>query len=170
MIQKMMTINQMFETALIEMYHSEKEVVKIIMDNINTSMDLDVKEVFDEHFSETEEQIRRLERIFDILKIKLKTKTSNVFMGIEKDKKEFMRSKPSEILVDLFNLNIGIKIERLEISGYEMLIMMANVLDFPEFEDLLQENMNKEKDALDNLKSLIRSYDLRNLRIENMGL
>jgi ferritin-like metal-binding protein YciE len=85
--------------------------------------------------------------------------------GLIKEKKTFMREKPSDELVEFFNIGAGQKVERYEITSYESLIDMADKLGMTDAVQLLEETLQEEEAALNKLKMIASgSTSLRKAR------
>ena len=75
-----------------------------------------------------------------------------------------MREKPTEELLEFYNLGIGQKTERYEITAYENLIDMADKLGMADAVDLLEENLQEEEAALNKLKAIASEFDVADER------
>ena len=80
--------------------------------------------------------------------------------GLIKEKKLFMREKPSEDLLEFFNIGAGQKTERYEITAYESLIDMADKLGMSEAVELLEQTLQEEEAALNKLKMIASEFDV----------
>ena len=65
--------------------------------------------------------------------------------GLIKEKKLFMREKPSEELLEFYNIGAAQKVERYEITAYESLIDMAEKLGMSDAVELLEQNLQEEE-------------------------
>ena len=77
-----------------------------------------------------------------------------------KEKKVFMREKPTDELLEYFNVGAAQKVERYEITSYESLIDMADKLGLTEAVELLEENLQEEEAALNKLKAIASEFDV----------
>jgi ferritin-like metal-binding protein YciE len=80
--------------------------------------------------------------------------------GLIKEKKVFMREKPSEELLEFFNIGAAQKVERYEITSYENLIDMADKLGMTDAVELLEQNLQEEEAALNKLKAIASEFDV----------
>jgi ferritin-like metal-binding protein YciE len=71
-----------------------------------------------------------------------------------------MREKPTEELLEFFNVGAAQKVERYEITSYESLIDMADKLGLTDAVELLEENLQEEEAALNKLKAIASEFDV----------
>jgi ferritin-like metal-binding protein YciE len=124
------------------------------------SSDREIKKGFVQHRKETQGQIKRLERIFKTLGKKPESEPCPGIEGLIKEKKVFMREKPSEELLEFFNIGAAQKTERYEITSYESLIDMADKLGLTEAVELLEQNLQEEEATLNKLKMIASDFDV----------
>jgi ferritin-like metal-binding protein YciE len=80
--------------------------------------------------------------------------------GLIKEKKLFMREKPSEELLEFYNIGAAQKVERYEITAYESLIDMAEKLGMREAVELLEETLQEEEATLNKLKAIASEFEV----------
>ena len=71
-----------------------------------------------------------------------------------------MREKPSEELLEFYNIGAGQKVERYEITAYEGLIDMAEKLGMSDVVELLEQNLHEEEMTLNKLKAIASEFDV----------
>jgi len=156
----METIEELFEHELKDMYSAEHSLVDALEQMAGESSDRDIRRVFTRHRRETQGQIKRLERIFKTMGQKPEKKTCPGVEGLIKEKKSFMREKPSPELLEFYNVGAGQKTERYEITAYENLIDMADKLGMGDAVELLEQNLQEEEAALNRLKAIASEFDV----------
>ncbi len=109
------------------------------------SSDRDIRKAFTQHRKETQGQIKRLEKIFKTMGQKPEAETCPGIEGLIKEKKVFMREKPSEELLEFYNIGAAQKTERYEITAYENLIDMADKLGMVDAVELLEQTLQEEE-------------------------
>jgi ferritin-like metal-binding protein YciE len=80
--------------------------------------------------------------------------------GLIKEKKAFMREKPSDELLEFYNIGAAQKTERYEITAYEGLIDMADKLGMLDAVELLEQTLQEEEAALNKLKAIASEFDV----------
>jgi ferritin-like metal-binding protein YciE len=156
----MSTIEELFEHELKDMYGAETSLLDALEQMAGESSDREIKRAFTQHRKETQGQIKRLERIFKSLGQKAEAETCPGIEGLIKEKKAFMRERPSPQLLEFFNIGAGQKTERYEITAYENLIDMAEKLGMADAVELLEQNLQEEEAALNKLKAIASEFDV----------
>lgn len=156
----MQTIEELFEHELQDIYSAEQSLLDALEQMANESSDRDIRKGFTQHRKETQGQIKRLERIYRTLGRKPESSSCPGIEGLIKEKKAFMREKPSDELLEFYNLGAAQKVERYEITAYEGLIDMAEKLGMADAVDLLEQNLQEEEMALNKLKAIASEFDV----------
>jgi ferritin-like metal-binding protein YciE len=156
----MQTIEELFEHELKDIYSAEHSLLDALEQMAGESSDREIKKAYTQHRKETQAQIKRLEKIFKSLGQKPEAETCPGIEGLVKEKKVFMREKPSDELLEYFNLGAGQKAERYEITAYEGLIDMADKLGMKDAVELLEQTLQEEEAALNKLKMIASEFDV----------
>lgn len=156
----MESIEELFEHELKDILGGEQALVDALDQMAQESSDREIKKGYLQHRKETQGQIRRLEKIFRSLGQKPEAEACPGIEGLIKEKKVFMREKPTEELLEFFNVGAAQKVERYEITAYETLIDMADKLGLSEAVGLLEENLQEEEAALNKLKAIASEFDV----------
>ena len=157
----MRTIQDLFEHELKDLYSAEHTLLDALEQMAGDSTDRQIRKAYTRHRRETQGQIRRLERVFRTIGRKPPRPASCPGIdGLLNEKKTFMRERPSDELVEFFDVGAGQKVERYEISAYENLIDMADKLGLADAVDLLEQNLQEEEAALNTLKVFASEFDI----------
>jgi ferritin-like metal-binding protein YciE len=156
----MESIEELFEHELKDMLGAEHSLLDALEQMAGESSDREIKKAYTQHRKETQGQIKRLEKIFKALGRKPEAESCPGIEGLIKEKKVFMREKPTEELLEFYNLGAGQKAERYEITAYENLIDMADKLGMPDAVELLEETLQEEEAALNKLKAIASEFDV----------
>jgi ferritin-like metal-binding protein YciE len=156
----MTTIEELFEHELKDMLGGETALLDALEQMAGESSDREIKRAFQQHRKETQGQIKRLEKIFKSMGQKPESETCAGIEGLIKEKKVFMRERPSEELLEFFNVGAAQKTERYEITAYENLIDMAEKLGLSDAVELLEETLQEEEAALNKLKAIASEFDV----------
>jgi ferritin-like metal-binding protein YciE len=156
----MQTIEELFEHELQDIYSAEQALLDALEQMANESSDREIKRGFTQHRRETQGQIKRLDKVYKMLGQKPKSATCPGMEGLIKEKKAFMREKPSEELLEFYNVGAAQKVERYEITAYENLIDMAEKLGISDVVDLLEQNLQEEETTLNRLKAIASEFDV----------
>jgi ferritin-like metal-binding protein YciE len=164
----MQTIEELFEHELQDIYSAEQSLLDALEQMAGESSDREIKRGFTQHRRETQAQIKRLDKIYKTLGQKPKASTCPGIEGLIKEKKAFMREKPSDELLEFYNVGAAQKVERYEITAYEALIDMAEKLGLTEVVDLLEQNLQEEEMTLNRLKAIASEFDVAEESDEEM--
>jgi ferritin-like metal-binding protein YciE len=156
----MQTIEELFEHELKDIYAAEHSLLDALEQMAGESTDREIKKGFVQHRKETQAQIKRIEKIYKSLGQKPEVGTCPGMEGLIKEKKVFMRERPSEELLEFYNIGASQKVERYEITAYESLIDMADKLGMTDAVELLEQNLHEEEMALNKLKAIASEFDV----------
>ena len=156
----MQTIEELFEHELKDVYSAERTLLDALDQMASESSDREIKKGFVQHRKETQGQIKRLEKIYKSLGQKPEASTCAGIEGLIKEKKLFMRERPSGELLEFYNVGAAQKVERYEITAYESLIDMAEKLGMTDVVELLEQNLHEEEMALNKLKAIASEFDV----------
>ena len=164
----MQTIEELFEHELKDIYSAEQSLLEALEQMASESSDREIKKGFTQHRKETHGQIKRLEKIYKTLGQKPESGTCPGIEGLIKEKKMFMREKPSDELLEFYNIGAAQKVERYEITAYESLIDMAEKLGMTDVVELLEQNLQEEEMTLNRLKAIASEFDVAEEADEEM--
>ena len=156
----MQTIEELFEHELQDIYSAEQSLVDALEQMASESSDREIKRGFTQHRRETQGQIKRLDKVYKALGQKPESGTCPGIEGLIKEKKVFMRERPSEELLEFYNIGAAQKVERYEITAYESLIDMAEKLGMRDVVELLEQNLQEEEMTLNKLKAIASEFDV----------
>ena len=156
----MESIEELFEHELKDILGGEQALVDALEQMAEETSDREIKKAYLQHRKETQGHIKRIEKIFRSLGQKPEAESCPGIEGLIKEKKVFMREKPTEELLEFFNVGAAQKVERYEITSYESLIDMADKLGLSGAVELLEENLQEEEAALNKLKAIASEFDV----------
>jgi len=156
----MESIEELFEHELNDILGGEQALLDALEQMAAESSDREIKKAYTQHRKETQGQIKRIEKIFRLLGQKPEAEACPGIESLIKKKKLYEREKPTDELLEFFNVGAAQKVERYEITSYENLIDMADKLGLTEAVSLLEENLQEEEDALNKLKAIASEFDV----------
>ena len=156
----MSTIEELFEHELKDIYGAEQSLLGALEQMAEESSDREIKKGFQQHRRETQGQIKRIERVFKVLGQKAEAETCAGMEGLIKEKKQFMKERPTPDLLEFYNVGAAQKVERYEITAYENLIDMADKLGLADAVELLEQNLQEEEATLNKLKAIASEFDV----------
>ncbi len=140
------TLNDKFLHELGDIYDAEHRFIEAQQEMMKQASDSSLKKLLDEHTGETEQQIKNLEQIFDILGEKPKREKCDAATGLVSEGQKGMKEAKdvAEIRDCLINGSAA-KVEHYEIASYRGLIEGAEQMQQKEIVRLLKDNLKQEE-------------------------
>ena len=138
---------KLFEDGLKDIYWAEKALTKALPKMIKNATSQELIEALENHLSETERQIGRVEQIFEILEKKAVAKKCDAMEGLIKEGEGIMEECEDGSMMDAGIIGAGQKIEHYEIASYGTLRTFAETLGLGDAAALLEETLEEEKAA-----------------------
>ena len=138
---------KLFEDELKDIYWAEKALTKAIPKMIKKATSTDLFDALESHLSETQNQVSRLEKVFNSIEKKAAAKKCEAMEGLIMEGQEIMEECEEGAMCDAGIISAAQKIEHYEIATYGTLRQFAETLDLTEAVDLLEETLEEEKAA-----------------------
>jgi ferritin-like metal-binding protein YciE len=158
-MKKMKSLQDLFVDQLRDMYYAEKQMVKSLGKMIKKSSSEKLKKTLEEHLSETENQVDRLEQVFEKLELTARGKTCHAMDGIIDEAKEIMNEDAEHSVLDAGIIAAAQKAEHYEIASYGTLRTYADMLGYKNIASLLQETLDEETNADKKLTKIAQSIN-----------
>ena len=140
-------LKRLFINELKVIYWCEKVLVKSIPRISKKATDPDLVQALKNHLSETNDEMKRLENIFDSISIKPLIKKSSTMADMIEEAEAMISEAEKGPMRDACIILAIQKIEHYEIATYGTLLSFANRLKLPEAVDLLKKSLDEEKNA-----------------------
>lgn len=128
-----------------DMYSSEQQIIDALPRLIEMATLTDLKEAMKTHLHETENQMVRLEQIFEILHESIREMKCEAMEGLLKEAKNIVKGIHDAPAIDAAIIAALQKVEHYEIASYGTLRSFAKHLDCDsEITDLLQATLDEE--------------------------
>src|ERR1043165_1779515 len=155
----MKTLNDLFLTALADMYDAERRIVKALPKMAKAATCPDLKKAIEAHLKETEGHVKKLEQVFQAFNQKAKGQTCEATVGLLKEGDEIAAEFKGSPAINAALISAAQKVEHYEMASYGCLHEWAGLLGNEEAAGLLKENLDQEKGADEALTALARSGD-----------
>jgi ferritin-like metal-binding protein YciE len=139
------TLNDLFLEALKDVYNAEKQILKALPKMAKTAQSQELRQAFQTHRDETERQVERLEKVFDIIGKPARGKPCKAMGGIIEEGKEVMDDFAKTEAIDAALIDAAQAVEHYEISRYGTLKSWAAELGLRDAARLLNETLEEEK-------------------------
>ncbi len=151
------TLKDLFIDEVKDMYNAENQLTKALPQMAKKASSDKLREAFEEHLKETENQIKRLEDVFKELDLEPKGKTCEAMKGLVNEGKEIMDEIKELDVLDAGLISAAQKVEHYEIASYGTLINFSERLGLKKAGDLLKENLDEEYAADEKLTKIAES-------------
>ena len=139
-------LREFFVDELKDIYYAEKKIVKTLPKMKKAATSAELKQAFENHLTMTQEQVTRLERVFELLGEKAKGKTCDAIEGIIKEGEGIISDTDSKTATrDVGLIFAAQKVEHYEIATYGGLAQLAETLGLTEVAQLLHTTLEEEK-------------------------
>jgi ferritin-like metal-binding protein YciE len=147
-------LSTLFLDTLKDIYYAEKQIYKSLPKMAEAAASDELRTAFEKHHDETEVQIERLEKIFEMLDKPARGKKCDAIEGILDEGKEIMKEYADTPALDAGLLAAAQAVEHYEISRYGTLKAWAAKLGMPNAVELLDQTLNEEKKTDDALSKI----------------
>lgn len=138
---------ELFEDELKDIYWAEKALTKAIPKMIKNATSKELIDALTSHLAETENQVTRLEQVFESIGKKAVAKKCEAMEGLIKEAGSIMESCEEGAMCDAGIISASQKVEHYEIASYGTLRQFAETLGLTKAVSLLEATLNEEKAA-----------------------
>jgi Mn-containing catalase len=142
-----------------DILHAEKQLTKALPKMAQTARFDQLREIFEQHLAETEEQIERINQGFELLGETARAKPCKGMMGLVEEGKEVMEEseEKEDAAADLALIAAAQRIEHYEMAGYTTARNLAQQLRHSAIVALLSKSLAEEENADVLLNQVARS-------------
>lgn len=151
-------LKKLFVDGLKDIYWAEKHLSKALPKLMKAATSDELKQAFQEHATVTQQQIVRLDQVFEKVGVKAVAKKCEAMDGLTREADNIV----SETQKGTMSRDAGLilasqKIEHYEIATYGGLAQLASTLGLEEAKNLLGQTLQEEKDADSKLSQIAES-------------
>jgi ferritin-like metal-binding protein YciE len=139
------TMDDLFLHTLQDIYYAENQITKALPDMIEKATDSQLKKGFRTHLDETNEQIKRLDKVFKLLGEEPKGVDCPAIDGIIEEAEEIASECEDKQVLDAALIAAAQAVEHYEMTRYGTLVAWAEQLGRKELIAPLQKNLDEEK-------------------------
>ena len=147
-------LDELFHDTLKDIYYAEKKILTALPKMAKAAHNPDLKAAFEKHEGETEEQVARLEQVFELIERKAQGKKCQAIDGIVAEGQEILKEYKGSPALDSGLLAAAQAVEHYEISRYGTLRTWAQELGLAQAAKLLQATLDEEKSTDEALTEL----------------
>jgi len=154
MTTKEKNLNDLFLDTLKDVYYAEKQILKALPKMAKAAQSDKLRAAFEKHHGETEDQVERLEQIFELMDKPPRAKTCEAIQGILDEGKMIMDEYKGSEALDAGMVAAAQAVEHYEISRYGTLKQWAQQLGMKDAVPLLDATLQEEKKTDESLTQL----------------
>jgi ferritin-like metal-binding protein YciE len=148
------TLDDLFHDTLKDIYYAEKKILTALPKMAKAAHSQDLRAAFQKHQRETEGQVQRLEKVFQLIEEPAKGKKCAAIEGILEEGQEIMEEYKGNPALDAGLLAAAQAVEHYEISRYGTLKTWAEKLGLQQAAKLLDQTLTEEKNTDEALTEL----------------
>jgi ferritin-like metal-binding protein YciE len=150
-------LHKLFIDELSDIHHAEMQLTRTLPQMAEAAENEELREAFESHLQQTENQIARIEQVFKSLGETPKKKKCKGMEGVIDEGKEMLKDNQDSASLDAALIAAAQKVEHYEIASYGCLCTWAELMDHQDALDLLKENLAEEKETDEKLTEIARA-------------
>lgn len=141
-------LKELFVEELKDIYSAEKQLTKALPKMAKAATSEELRNAFENHLAQTEEQIGRVEEVFELSEMTARAKKCEGMAGmIEEGQQAIEDTDTGTATRDAALIIAAQKVEHYEIASYGSLVQLAKTIGLSEAVDLLQQTLDEEKET-----------------------
>lgn len=156
-MKKEAKFEDLFQEQLEDLYDAEKQIVAALPKIIAASSSEQLSGALESHLQETEEQVIRLQTIFEQLALAPGGRESKAMQGLLSEGEKLVGELERSQVLDIALIGAARKVEHYEMAAYASVCGLAEMLGRQEAFELLQDTMEEETEAEATLADLAES-------------
>jgi ferritin-like metal-binding protein YciE len=144
---KLNSLNELLVEQLQDLYDAENQLVKALPKMAKSASNASLKRVFEEHLEQTRGHVNRLEKVFESLGQKAKSRTCEAMKGLIEETDDFLDESATAPVRDAGMIACAQRVEHYEIAGYGSVRTWCEQLGRGDAARLLQQTLDEEKAA-----------------------
>ena len=151
------TLDTLFHDTLKDIYYAERNILKALPKMQRGAQNPELKKAFEEHKTQTQGQVERLQQIFELIGKRAQGKTCPAIDGIIEEGAEILEEYKGSPALDAGLIAAAQAVEHYEITRYGTLKRWAEVLGMDEAVELLDATLQEESETDEKLTALADS-------------
>jgi ferritin-like metal-binding protein YciE len=139
------TMEDLFVHQLRDIYYAEKQITKALPEMIKKASDPQLKQGFQTHLRETENHVKRLDQVFELLGKKASGVDCPAIDGIVEEADDVAGEVENKSVLDAALVAAAQAVEHYEMTRYGTLIAWAKELGHANVVPLLNQTLDEEK-------------------------
>ncbi|PIQ20174.1 MAG: hypothetical protein COW65_16565 [Cytophagales bacterium CG18_big_fil_WC_8_21_14_2_50_42_9] len=159
------TLNDLLIHQLKDLYGAEQQLLKAMPKMQKEATSEQLKAAFTQHMNETQNQVTRLEKVFQSLGLEPEAEKCKAMEGLLKEAEDFISQDADKEVMDAGLIASAQRVEHYEIAGYGTACTYAKFLGHTQAYELLKETLSEEKQTDEKLTTIAEGSV--NMKAEN---
>ncbi len=144
---EVLTMTDLFMDEIRDLYDGEKQIIKALPKMVKAAHSPQLKDAFTSHLLETENQVSRLEQIFNSLQEKASGEKCDAMQGLLKEGEKMIDNTNEGVVRDAGLIAAAQRVEHYEMAAYGSAREFADILGMKDAVALLERTLQEEKNA-----------------------
>ena len=141
-------LKELFVEELKDIYSAEKQLTKALPKMAKAATSEELANAFENHLAQTEEQITRVEQVFELMEMTARAKKCEGMAGLILEGQQAIEDTDDGTATrDAALIIAAQKVEHYEIASYGSLLQLAKTIGLDEAVNLLEQTLNEEKET-----------------------
>ena len=148
------SLQELYLEQLKDLHSAERQIIEALPKMIDQTSHTELRRAFEEHLSQTKQQLRRLEQIGQRAGQELGGHDCKGMEGLLEEGEEIMKKRADSDVLDAALIAAAQRVEHYEMAGYGCARTYARLLGLDDDARLLQQTLNEEGDTDHKLTAL----------------
>ena len=158
MPQKFTEQHKLFLHELGDALTFERTLVKLLPKFQQQATNKELAKGFKKHLQESRKHVTNVEKAFKAAGRKPKAERCPGIEGLKAEHDQFVKTKPTPEVLDVFLTGAAARVEHYEIATYEGLITWAKSFGWTDAVTFLEENLKQDKQALKDVQTFAKRF------------
>ena len=141
-------LKELFVEELKDIYSAEKQLTKALPKMAKAATSEELANAFENHLAQTEEQITRVEQVFELMEMTARAKKCEGMAGLILEGQQAIEDTDDGTATrDAALIIAAQKVEHYEIASYGSLLQLAKTIGLDEAVNLLEQTLTEEKET-----------------------
>lgn len=141
------SLQKLYIEQLQDLWSAEEQILEALPKMVEQSKHAELKRAFQQHYQQTEQQVQRLEKIFEDLGEEAGGHKCKGMKGLLEEGDEAMKEFKDSDVLDAALIASAQRVEHYEMAGYGCARTYAHMLGLHEHAQLLQRTLDEEGDT-----------------------
>jgi len=146
-VPNMNTLHDLFVDELKDLYSAERQLLKALPKMVKGASSSELSKALSNHLQQTEQQVERLDRIFESLEVSPRGKKCKAMEGLVEEGAEVLDADGDPDVLDAGIIGAAQRVEHYEIAAYGTARAHAKAMGHTEFVNLLEQTLKEEEES-----------------------